>query len=137
MVEAMTKLGATNRPSSTVYKYVNIKINNIHTYSTSKYYPLYYLHYSQNWLSLVKHNIFHKSVIFLTGILKIPNICIHIVKYLCLALTLSIQLSAESLNFTYGWLACMMGSRCLIPLTPACQDRHHYFTFKIASTICW
>lgn len=98
----MTKCGAINRPSSTVYKYVHLKINNIHTYSTPKYYPLYYLHYSQNWLSLVKRNIFHKSVIFLTGILKTPNIGIYIVKYLCRALTLSIQLSGQSLNFTYG-----------------------------------
>jgi len=111
----MTKCGAINRPSSTVYKYVHLKINNIHTYSTPKYYPLYYLHYSQNWLSLVKRNIFHKSVIFLTGILKTPNIGIYIVTYLCLSLTLSIQVSGESLNFTYGQLAFMMGSASLIP----------------------
>jgi len=127
----MTKCGAINRPSSTVYKYVHVKINNIHTYSTPKYYPLYYLHYSQNWLSLVKRNIFHKSVIFLTGILKTPNIGIYIVKYLCLALTLSIQLSGESLNFTYGQLAFTMGRASLMLLTPARQGSHHCFTFKI------
>lgn len=91
----ITKLAAVNRPSSTVYKCVLIKINNLYNYGTSKYCTFYYLYNSQKWLSLGESRqitISHVSVIFLSSVLKVSMKTVISIKstiYIRLAFTSS------------------------------------------------